>query len=348
MNMKKCLFIIIVVMIIPQISFAKSNLKTRISNFFQKMDKKTDDNSSKTNSKTANIKPQTTSVPTIVASTTKKLTLEDFDLLPQEQVKIKKIFTQKFLDKFDTENVRYWSCQGFTTDDEYFYVALLSFAMKKEIDKERTKILKIRINDCKIVEEKDLGTIGHSNSLTYNPKTKKIYASPYRKEWSCIYEFDTDLNNLKKINLYNNDDSIIKNKEFISFSYFPTNNQYILVYGNFLLGLFDSNFKLINNLKISMSLFKTTNQAISTDGINIFSVTNEFFKDKVKSNLILVYDKYGNYIDKYEFEQELGVDAELEQISFANGKCYGLTCYYGTFHIYEITLKKVSEEEQIN
>ncbi len=342
MNKNKLLIIIltiIICIIITQPSFAKSKLKTKLSNFFQKIEKKLDKESSNSASQTVNIKPQKVSVPVIVASTTKKLNLEDFGLLPQNQIKIKKIFSQRMQKCFDTENEKYYNCQGFTTDGEYFYVVLLN--KDKELYK-HTKILKIRISDLKIVKQQDLGQIGHSNSLTYNPRTKKIYVAPLWKEWKCFYEFDTKLENLREVKMYNIDGSIIKDQQIRSVTYLPSSNQYIVKFREILLGYFDSEFKLVKIIKLKKSMGMSTTQALSTDGQNLFSVTNDFQENppRINSSQILVYDKDGNYIDKYEFDRQLGVDAELEQVEFSHGKCYGLVRCSGNFIIYEFSLRK--------
>ena len=331
--------IILCLVLITSPSFAKSKLKTKLSNFFQKIEKKIDEKTSNTENKSSDVKPQIATAPVIVASTTKKLTLEDFGLLPQNEVKIKLLFTQKIINNFDTDNFKFDGCQGFTTDGKYFYVGILS--NNKEIEK-HTKILKIRIDDFKIVKEKDLGTIGHSNSLTYNPKTQKIYTAPLWKNWKTIYEFDTDLNNLKKVSLYNNNGLVIIGKEFRSVTYLLDEDKYIVVTDNTSLVYFDSNFKIIKTFKTSMPLRVTTTQALSYDGINLFSVTNLFAGKPFvpKENYIFVYDLNGNYIDKYVFSKEFGNKYELEQITFCGGQCYGLSGHNGIFRIYEITLRK--------
>ena len=329
MNKNKLLIIIlniIINIIISQPAFAKSNLNNKLSNFFQKIEKKLDEKSAKSDNKSANIKPQIeTATEIIVATLTEKLKLEDFGLLSQKELKIEKLMEQKIKGNFDSDGHKFDGCQGFTTDGEYFYVVLLS---KKLVnyDDQATKILKISMNDYKIVAQKDFGLIGHSNSLTYNSKTKKIYIAPLWKNWKTIYECDTDLNNLKKINLYNIDGSIIKDKEFRSVTYLPELDQYIVVFEDYLLGYFDSEFKLIKYLKLNKSTRRTTIQALSTDGNNLYVVTNVFGGKPflVKENHIIIYDMDGNYIDTYIFTDEFGYHTELEQITFTNGKCYGI------------------------
>ena len=340
--------IILCFSLITSPSFAK-NLKSKLSNLFQKIEKKLDIKKDNTASQTTSVRTQIASAPVIVASTTKKLTLEDFGLLPQEQVKIQVLFKQKILKIFDNENVKFNGCQGFTTDGEYFYVVLLS--KKKENQKDqRTKILKISMKDYKIVAQKDLGAIGHSNSLTYNDKTKKIYAAPLYKEWERIYEFDTDLSNLKEIKLLNSDGTVITNKWFKSFTYLPNEDQYIAKFDERTLTFFNSDFHLVKTIKVKEPLNNngTSTQALSTDGKNLFSVTNKFSLKPwyVQTNLILIYDMNGNYIDRYSFPTELGDRVELQQLSFANGICYAMSVsvYEWEFKIYQIELNKNIEK----
>lgn len=328
---------VIVCIIISQPSFAKSNLKNKISNIFQKIEKQIDKETVNTASETDSIRAQITSAPEIiVASTTKKLKLKDFNFNSQEQVKIKPVLIYEYIGKFDNNGVKYEWCQGFTADDEYFYVALLSKG--PEINK-HTLILKIRISDFKIIKYKDLGKIGHSNSLTYNPKTKKIYSAPIWKNWKCIFEFDTDLDNLREVYLYKENGDIIKDKQYWSVTYLPSLDQYMVKYSGTYLGYFDSDFKLVKNLRLldSLNLEKgNSSQALSTDEENLYSVTN-----KKLSNYILIYDMEGHYVDNYLFVEEFGRKVELEQITFVNGKCYGLACFGRCFGIFEINLKSL-------
>ena len=337
------ILMVIISIVISLPSFARSNLKTKLSNFFRKIEKKLDTNNDDKASITTIVRGQIATASVKIASTTKKLTLEDFGLLPQKEVKIDVLFTQKILKNFDEEG-KYIGCQGFTTDGEFFYVVLLS---GEEEYKKHTKILKIRISDLKIVKQKELGVIGHSNSLTYNPKTKKIYIAPLWKKWNCVFDIDTDLENLNKNTLFYADGSIIKDKDYRSVTYLPTSDCYIVKYPDELsLNYFDSNFKLFKIVKLKEKLSpQTTTQALSTDEINFFSITNSINLKPlyVKENYILIYDMDGNYIDTYIFPTEFGNSFELEQITFTNGKCYGLAQdYKGNFRIYKIQLRNSS------
>ena len=331
--------LILCLIIFPSLCFAQSSkLKTKLSNFYKKIEKKLDNESSDNASETVKTSAQIDSVPVIVASTTKNLKLEDFGFLPLEKVEIKQLFTQK-LSSFDDENISYNGCQGFTTDGNFFYIALLSKG--KEIEK-HTKILKIRIEDYQIVKQKDLGSIGHSNSLTFNPKTQKIYSAPLWDNFKCIYEFDTNLENLKEIYLYNTDGSRVSDRQYCSVTYLPITNQYLVKFDRFTLGYFDYDFKLNKIIKVKQNLKiknGNTSQAISSDGTNLYAVTNDLKNRPEIINYILIYDNSGNYIDKYVFHKELGVRVELQQILFKDEKTYGVAVFKGNFSIFLIGLK---------
>lgn len=326
-------------------SFAETKkLKSKITRIFQKLEKKSDKEITDNASKTLDAKSNKITN----ASSSKVFNMENFNLLPQNQVKIEILNNQKILKNFDNDNNNYYCCQGFTTDGEYFYVALLSKGKESE---KHTKILKIKIDDFSIVKEQDLGPIGHSNSLTYNSKTKKIYTAPLWKNYKCIYEFDRDLNNLKEIYLYNKDGSIIKDKQYWSVTYLPSEDQYIVKINFFTLYCFNSNFRLEKIIKVKQGTHLkqgNTSQALSSDGINLYSVTNEFKpKPNPKTiNYILIYDMFGNYIDKYTFPTEFGKCVELQQISFNNGDCYALSVFNGSYKIYRLTLKQNDEKEK--
>ncbi len=339
----KLIFLLVIALyliIIPSSSFAKSSkLKTKLSNFFQKIEKKMDNNSNENEKNTANTKSQIAkNQETTSAAATNNLKLEDFGFLPFEEVKNELLLTQKIAKNFDSNGIRFIGCQGFTSDGEYFYVALLSNGKENQ---KHTKVLKIRIEDLKIVKEQDLGIIGHTNSLTYNSKTNKIYTAPLWKEWRGIFEFDTDLNNLKKIELLDKDNSVIKDKMFKSVTYSSSLDQYIVKFDEYTLAYFDSNFKIIGTKRTKVRMAVTTTQALATDEVNLFSVTNDIAQKpfELKNNQILIYDFNGNYIDRYIFEDIMGRGEELEQIAFAKGKYYGMTFSKGNFKIYRLNLK---------
>ncbi len=332
-------FIIIIFNFITISCLAKGfNLKNKVSDLFQKIEKKYD--SPKTEiDKQADIKTNiSTNTENLIASASNDINFEKYGFLKQEQVEIKLLMTQKIGKNFDSENVKFIGCQGFTTDGEYFYVAILSSG--KEIDK-HTKILKISIKDLKIVKEQDFGTIGHTNSLTYNSKTQKLYTAPLYKEWGGIFEFDTDLTNLKKIQLLNKDGSFIDNQQFKSVAYSKELDQYIVKYNEFTLAYFSSEFKILKTKKLKVRMALTTTQALSTDEVNLYSVTNDYNINPrvVKNNHIIIYDSNGNYIGRYVFEKKLGKGEELQQITFENGSCYAMSFWKGNFRIYQVMLR---------
>lgn len=339
-----------------QPSFAgSSKLKAKLSSFFQKIEKKIDEksneNETKTKTKTTNIKPDIASVTVIVASTTKKLTLEDFGLLPQEEVKVNKLSTVYFGDKYDVKDkYSLWGCQGMTSDGTYLYIALWGTGKKGKAE-EYSKILKIELQNLKVIKQQEMGLIGHCNSLTYNSKTKKIYAAPLYKNFNCIFEFDTDLQNLKEVNLFDQNGTIIKNKEFRSITYLPSSDNYVVKYNDELsLNYFDSNFKLIKIVKTKQPFCLkkgNTSQALSTDEIIFYSLTNTIIsKDKI-INYILIYDMDVNYIEKYTLVDNFENNIELQQITYVGNKYVGVGPVFGSrkFNIYQIEFKKEKDSK---
>ena len=272
----------------------------------------------------------------------------DFKLKPlvsPDKVKTQKILSKKIGSTWDTKNYDYTNVQGFCTDGTYWYVALMTASNDDEYSDQDTKLLKIRISDKEIVKAKSVGKIGHSNSLTYNPKTKKILTATCTGTKCYFCEFNaSDLNGFRKVYLKNEKGETYKDKCFASFCYDPVKDQYIVKFNNHTLAFFNSDFQLINtvevaNLKINDDM---TGQAISCDGQNIFSVCNNLNFPVV--NYILCYDMKGNYIQKYTFKNQFGIlwnNAEMEQIACYNGKYWSL-CNNGTnkFRIHEIKLRE--------
>lgn len=264
-----------------------------------------------------------------------------YPFLPQSSMVIKHLKTFKINKNNDNPKV-FFSTQGFTSDGTYLYLAALYRYQGKD---QNTRIIKVRLKDYEIVADKDMGRIGHSNSLTYNPRTKKIYVAPMYKQWGCIFEFDTDLNNLNKIILRDKNNEPIKNTWFFSVTYINSLNNYLVKTDEKKIVFFDENFKFVKDITLKESLRypeANTTQAISTDEKYLYSVSCNT-KDKKERNYIRLFDLNGNYINTFIFPKDTyGKQLqELQQIIFLDdGKCLGYSPYKGLFVIYELKLKK--------
>ena len=268
-------------------------------------------------------------------------------LLKAKDVKVSKKLTRNIGKTWDEKGIDYRNVQGFCTDGEYWYIALMTstkYNGKKDYTKQHTKLLKIRIKDKKVVAEKHVGKIGHSNSLTYNNKTKKILSASCSKAIGCIYEFNaSDLGGKKTIYLKDKKGKKMGKKCIASFSYDQTNDQYIVKLSNTCLGYFDSDFKLkkkvtVKHLKINN---KMTGQAITCDGKNIFSVCNNLSVNP-RINYILIYNIDGKYIRSLTFKKELGTSGErpeMEQLTCYKDNYWSLTNVHGKFRIHKIKLR---------
>ena len=264
----------------------------------------------------------------------------DEDFLPQEKATVKQIALIN-ISKSVNPNRSYEACQGFISDGDYFYIAVLVVGKKGE--DLNTRIIKIDAKTYKIVAEKDFGEIGHCNSLTYNPITKKIYAAPLYKKWQGIYEFDKELKNIRKIILKDKSGKNITNKDLWSVTYLAKNNQYIVKTGQFELLFFDSDFKLKKNMSIKQQMNLKNgyaSQALTTDEKYLYCLCNDL-NSKNERNFILVYSLYGKYLKKFSFtyDQDKILIPELEQVIFVNKKCYGVSQLNGKYAIYEINIK---------
>ncbi len=265
-------------------------------------------------------------------------------LLKGSSVKVSRKLTRTVGSTWDTKGLNYTHVQGFCTDGTYWYVALMTSGGDQYYTNQQTKLLKIRIKDKKVVATKAVGKIGHSNSLTYNPKTNKIYTATCTKTKSYVCQFNaSDLGGKKIIYLKNNKGKQYKDRCFASFSYDPVSDQYIVKMSNKSLGYFDSNFKLkktvnVKHLKINDNM---TGQAITCDGENIFSVCNNL-SCSPRINYILCYDINGKYLHKLTFKKELGSTSEkpeMEQLTCYNGQYWSLTNVNGKFRIHKIKLR---------
>ena len=210
--------------------------------------------------------------------------------------------------------------------------------------KQETKLLKIDIKTKKVVKTNKIGKVGHSNSLTYNPITKKIYSATCTKKMSYIYSFNaSDLKGKKKIHLKNQKGKAYTNNNFASFTFNPLQNEYIVKLSNKSLGYFDSNFTLKKKVSVKhlKKNDKMTGQAISCDGYNIFSVYNNLSCNP-RINYIRIYDMNGKYIKDLTFKSSIGSASErpeMEQLTCFNGKYWSLSNVNGKFRIHKIKLR---------
>ena len=231
----------------------------------------------------------------------------------------------------DDDNINYKGIQGFTSDDKYFYVAILNEKDKNYI-KQETKIIKIDIKTKKVVKQKHIGRMGHSSSLTYNPLNQRIYCCPASYEMPFFYCLDTDLNIIDKFYLKDKDNNIIKSiKRINTLAYDKTRNLYFTKVdkSNEYLFFFDSDFKFNQRISCSKNILKenTLLQAIDCDDRYVYVLS--FVKNSVPliNNIRIFNLKNGKYIDDLILSDELAPNnevIELEQITFANDELYAL------------------------
>ncbi len=314
---------------VPKNSTSKQ--KTKVSkNSSKKKSTDNDKSSSKTKTATSNTNTNTNLKP----------------LLKLSKVNVSTVLTKKIGSTWDEKGHNYTHVQGFCTDGKYWYVALMTSTNGdgQYYTKQETKLLKINIKTKKVVKTNKIGKVGHSNSLTYNPNTKKIYSATCTKKMSYIYSFNaSDLKGKTKIELKNKKGKTITNKNFASFSYNPAQNEYIVKLSNTSFGYFDSNFKLKKKVacKHMKKNDKMTGQAITCDGCNIFSVYNNL-SCTPRINYIRCYDMNGKYIKDLTFKSSIGTSSEkpeMEQLTCYNGEYWSLSNVNGKFRIHKIKLR---------
>lgn len=308
----------------------------------------TSTNSTKTSTKTSSQKSSTSTNKTSKSSTTSSASNNNQyisnlgALLSPGKVTTSVYKKQSIGSNWDTSGENYTHVQGICCDGTYFYIALMTSAKNGDYRSQYTKILKMNMSTKKIVKAKRIGKIGHSNSLCYNTKNKKIYSATCTNKMTYWCEIDTDLSGYKKIYPKDKNGKKYTNKCFASFSYDPVKDQYVVKMSNKSFGFFDQNFKLIKtvsaqNMKISDSM---TGQAIYTDGKNIFSQCGNL-KSRPTVNYILCYDMNGKYIQKISLSKlgSVSEHAELEQLTGWKGKYYIISNCSG-FRIHSIKLRK--------
>ena len=239
------------------------------------------------------------------------------------------------------DNLKYTNVQGFCSDGQYWYIALLTHPDDtKNYTDQTTTLLKIDISTKEIVGRNVIGKIGHSNSLAYNSKTNKIYSASCSKEQKAfLYEFDASTleKSKEKVYLYDEDGKNIKDMSVGAIAYNSKKDQYIakMNHNQKEVWLFDSNFKYIKKITIekhSLNGDGLKGQGLTCDEEKFYSVCCDTNGNKPPfKNYVLIYDMNGNGEDKKELKKvfkrkpNYKSKVEMEQIAFANGTCYSLS-----------------------
>lgn len=217
--------------------------------------------------------------------------------------------------------------QGSCTDGKYIYIATISKDSKPYLS-QQTKILIIDLKTREIVKRVNLGKIGHSNALTYNPQNSTIIISTCSPIKNYIYQISTkellNLNRatLNKVYLRDKNNKIMTDKKNISsISYNLGRNEYCMVWSNNRIVVFDENFKMkrIIELNKELNANNITGQSIYCDSSYIYYVCNNMTNGVKKViNYVKVYDYNGKLIRMVTIKN---TGAEFESI-FANKGIY--------------------------
>jgi len=239
--------------------------------------------------------------------------------------------------------------QGMTSDGKYYYIAFLSKRNEKYTDstkvytKQTTVLAKIN-SKGKVVARINLGKIGHSNGIAYNPNTKKIIFAPCNRANNFLYQIDANFNkNTKKEKVvlkkdgknYLLDDKGKVSKTIASVGYNTSKNEYAFKISNKKLAIFDNNFNFVREV-VTSKLLKNSNsltgQAIYTDGDYIYSVYNNLSKRPYQNYINIFNYSNGQFVRKISLGSSItkfGYSTELESIIKIGNSYYANGNYSG-------------------
>ena len=230
-------------------------------------------------------------------------------------------FTRTCLYEEDFDTATRVVTQGMCTDGNYFYFSTMKSA-GVDGDGTFTYLRKVDL-DGNLILETEIDSIGHANSLAYDPNTKTIYAvGTYNKDATQIRIIDP--NTLALLNTVDFSTLLSKlNKQegtncsgFNSIAYLEKDNAFILGSGS-ILAIVDPSFSNINKVIKVETHKRMLRQFIYPTEDYIISAYAQSDYD------IYIYDWNGNTLAKFDVGLTAGTGYnELESLCIIDGLYY--------------------------
>lgn len=200
------------------------------------------------------------------------------------------------------------TAQGACADSRYAYFA---------IDNGYVTLLKYDVNTWQLVQKKHGLNLGHANDMTYNANTNTIVVANNSPDFDTVSFVDP--NTLSVIGSKKIDYKIY------SIAYNENYQRYVVgISGTYNFAILDNDFNLVQEVKGYQSGY--LRQGGDCDDAYIY-----FSQSGGGSNIIVVYDWYGNYVDTISVSKSL----EIENIFHVGNTMYSTFHYYGNF-VYRI------------
>lgn len=210
-----------------------------------------------------------------------------------------------------------WYCQqGACTDGKYGYFILVG---RKFAQDETGKIVKVDLSTWETVAISDALPTYHSNDMTYNPTTGKLYVVHNKPQRTKVSVIDPETLTVENI--------VTLGQEIYCMSYSPERGQYVIGHSSTdsTFSILDQDFSHVKLLRGPVTGHLT--QGCDADGNYIYAVRSE--KDNDKGNKIFLFDWNGKgqgsvlLSEQTEAENMFHID-ELWYISFFDS---GNTCF---------------------
>lgn len=196
--------------------------------------------------------------------------------------------------------------QGGCTDGKYLYLCMVNSG-----DTQKAYVHKYDAKTYELVKvSKEIPT-DHSNDATYNPNTNEIiicHNAPNRQKITVI---DADTLEFKK--------TISISFKIFSIAYQPERDVYVIgISGGQDFTVLDSSLKVAKDYVKSGDRFTANSTGYTTQGVECDE--DYIYFVQYNTNVIMVYDWSGNYINR--FDLDIPANTEPENISIVGDKFY--------------------------
>ena len=242
---------------------------------------------------------------------------------------------------------KYDSLQGACAHDGFAYLTLY------DRNVEKCRIVKVRLDDLKVIKVSRPLPVYHANNLTYNTKKDLIVATCCRvKGRRAVFvdsqtlkvRYKKDIKLTKKVRHLPR--SVRRNfKGFTAIAYNEKHDCYVgRLRGNDNVIIFNGKLKPVKYVKLSGKKTYLLNQGMESAGNYIYDVRS--FKGRHKYSLVTIHTLSGKYVGKMKFPYKKSPGHELQCI-FHDGGTFYAGFYYSTSQYHDTRANHVKRYNRL-
>lgn len=220
----------------------------------------------------------------------------------------------------------------FVKDGDYEYIYFMTVASGNTTQ----YLYSFCLNDGTLTLRETYTTLGHANSMTYNPDDSVFYVATDTTNGLAVIKL-SDYSIDSFIPLYKADGTTVTSPWSIAYD----RNRQLIYSQNYIYGVYvyDRNGSYVDYIEFDQAPQHTAAQSMETDGDYLYFVM-------INPNYVEVYTVGGKYVKT----QSVGFTAEMEEICFDwNGRFYA-TAYEGSSGrqgIYSLLLRSFDQKMQL-